>query len=114
MTTINHSTNLTILTILRRERVPYPPADVFPPHMISGVAGYLALGRDVGGFLSYFLAGDLFNAAANADPENFDALANMALWCCHNVPAQAYGSRERFEAWLRDGGLKGKRAMRGE
>jgi hypothetical protein len=61
---------------------------------------YVSHGIPLGGFLQAVISNDLMGAAASADAENSRVLAAIAGYVWNEVPAQAWGSRAVYEAWL--------------
>lgn len=80
---------------------------VIPYHMHNGLALYLALGIQPGGFLRAVLSGDLFEAVGQADMGNIHAIPVYAAFLYNQVPAQCFGNREAVSAWIAAGGQYG-------
>ena len=69
--------------------------------MIVALQDYIRHGTPKGGFLSAVLANNLLNAAMRADGDNFETLAHVARWCYNHVPSIAWGSREKYDRWIK-------------
>jgi hypothetical protein len=72
---------------------------------VSGqVISSLLMYRDhhvpVGSFLEAVLSNDLKGAVGAADIKNQYALCAITSWCYNNMPRPAWGSPERYQAWL--------------
>ena len=78
-----------------------------PSHMHDGIVRYIERGHAVGGFLSALLSNDLMKAFDRADVENFRHMGDWAKYLHNCAPSDCYGSKEKFDAWQKAGGLKG-------
>ena len=78
----------------------YEPKMV-PLTMISALRHYIDYGSPKGHFLTAVLSNDLFGAAKRADNRNFEVLAHIVCWCYNNVPQPAWGSREKYNRWIK-------------
>lgn len=76
-----------------------------PDHDHDGIAEYIIHGRPTGGFLRAFLSNDLKEALARADERNRYAFFQIANFLWNEAPAVCWGSPERYEGWIEQGGL---------
>ena len=77
-----------------------------PIHMREGATRYLLDGIEPGGFQRAVLENNLHDALGKADHENRDAIFFWACWL-NVLPMAAWGSRERIDRWIAEGGLRG-------
>lgn len=69
---------------------------------------YIADGITPGKFVSYLLQNNLVGAAQSADRGNSALLALWVEVLVDGIPGGAWGSKEIFDTWIKDGGLNGK------
>ena len=69
--------------------------------MVKSLQDYVDNGVKKGSFLKAVLSNDLMKAASCADEENFDTLAHIVGWCRNNIPEAAWGSKEKYDRWIR-------------
>jgi hypothetical protein len=69
---------------------------------------YIENGIDGGNFLNAVLCNDLMGATARADYINRGRLFDFCDFLYNEVPEGCHGSREKVEAWIARGGLKGQ------
>ena len=74
-------------------------ADI-PVHDHQGLLDYLFLHIPTGGFLRAVLSNDLKEACLHADDENRYALWNIVAFLCNHAPSDAWGSAEKYTAWM--------------
>lgn len=79
-----------------------------PAHCRPGLELYIREGVTVGSFLEAVLCNDLRRAVECADIENRAALPNYVVFLFNYAPATCWGSRERFQKWIKKGGLVDK------
>lgn len=84
-----------------------PTADwnLIPPQMVGGLRRYVEHGIQPGHFLTAVLCNDLVEAVARADAYNVRLLANYANFLYNDLPGDCWGSRAKFDAWCKSGGL---------
>lgn len=70
-----------------------------PADMLHGVALWVAEARYPGGFLRSVLENDLRNAVLRGDRISLAALPPLVIYLHREIPAEAWGSRERMVAW---------------
>lgn len=85
-----------------------------PAHMRPGVRGYVLHGRPTGGFLEALFDGDLALAEQRADPANERAFEAWRQVRRSYLPRGCHGSRDKRQAWIKGGGLEGRRITKGE
>lgn len=78
-----------------------------PQHMVKGVKLYVINGVKMGEFGDRIFRNDFMGAATYADPINFKHLDNWARFMVNALPHMCYGSSEKVDQWLKDGGLIG-------
>jgi len=76
-------------------------------YMAGGMRRYVENGIEPGGFMRSLLSNDLRSAVATADAMNLVHLPHWVVWLENNLPATAWGSAERYEAWINNGGNAG-------
>lgn len=75
--------------------------DVLPEHMREHAQGYLERGERPGRFLMAVLCNDFVEVAGQADEINRLCLFAWAEWLYNNVPAPAWRTKEKVEAWMK-------------
>lgn len=78
-----------------------------PNHMQEGMRRYIEQGVRPGDFLSAVLSNDLMQALGKADTINSRLLWEYGNFLYNEAPAWSFGSTERFENWIKMGGLAG-------
>lgn len=88
------------------------PADwtLIPEYMIGGLRRYIEQGIEPGSFLSAVLANDLKEAVGRTDDVNRNRLGDYVMFFYNYAPGDCWGSDEKFQAWLKRGGLQGHEA----
>jgi len=79
-----------------------------PDNLRPGLRRYLVEGLPTGGFLQAVIAGDLYDAVQRADPFCAVRIADVVRFFVYFAPADSYGSREAYAAWVE----RGKEARR--
>lgn len=74
-----------------------------PEHTIEALDRYWKHGYSPGSFLSSVLVGDLYTAAARADPANKRSLGFIAEYIVHEAPRGSYGHPEVVQDWINRG-----------
>lgn len=69
---------------------------------------YIDHGILPGGFGTALLTNNLKAAVAAADWINIDLIPKHILWLWDHMPAQAWGTPDAVNAWVKQGGLKGR------
>jgi hypothetical protein len=85
---------------------------LIPDYMIGGLCRYIENGIEPGSFLSAVLCNDLRAACECADDTNRHRLFEYVQFLYSYAPASCWGSQERFEKWLDEGGLGFKEVYR--
>jgi hypothetical protein len=76
-----------------------------PDYTMRALEGYRAHGHPPGGFLRSVLENaGLVEVVGRADDRNARALQSIARWVYNELPHDAWGSKERVDAWVRAGG----------
>lgn len=68
---------------------------------LDGIIRYCKFGVPVGGFLEAVLSNDLRGAFAKADGDNCENLFHIVKFCYNEIPMAAWGSKQKYEAWLK-------------
>lgn len=66
---------------------------------------YVVNGRHPGGFMRNVLENRFTEAVGSADTMNRKYLVEWSMWLYNDIPHKAWGSREKVEAWIEQGGL---------
>jgi hypothetical protein len=74
-----------------------------------GMKRYIEQGIPVGDFLTAVLENNFVNAVARADPENITRLRDYMYFLINEVPSPAWGSKKKVKAWIKMGGLNGRK-----
>lgn len=82
--------------------------------MVEGARAYVEDGRRPGGFLYAAVCNDLVGAYCKADSTNRIAIGYWAKWLVNDCPEAAWGSEEKVEAWIDQGGLNGRSQVTGD
>jgi len=69
--------------------------------LVESIKLYVERGIPTGGFLYAVLSNNLSESFGRADLENRLALYEIVQYIYHNIPADAWGSRDKVEAWLK-------------
>lgn len=79
-----------------------PGADwvLVPQHIRPGIINYVNEHREQGDFLMALFRNDLHQTLVRADDINLVALRGIMQFVWMNVPAPAWGSPEKVQAWL--------------
>lgn len=80
-----------------------------PAHTLPSIENYVERGVRVGGFLRAVFSNNLFQAFARADDINRAALHNIVIHIWNYCPSECWGSPEKYEEWVKVGGLEGIR-----
>ena len=79
-----------------------------PEHMRDGLQLYIDHGIKPGSFMRAILENDLKNAVFLADAVNRNRFSDYIYILHQYAPGRCWGSPEKFEAWVAEGGLAGK------
>jgi len=77
-----------------------------PEHLQHSLEMYTRHGQPTGGFLRAVLCNDLRDAVRRGDTVSRQALADLVLYVTANVPANATGSDDNVDAWIKQRGLQ--------
>lgn len=80
--------------------------ELIPEHMRPGLLNWIALGTPPGSFLCCVIENDLFGALRSADDINRDLLLEYATFFHNYAPVMCHGSRDVFEIWEKQGGMR--------
>lgn len=78
-----------------------------PPQMWGGVKRYLESGIPPGHFLTAVITNNLSEAVSRADDQNVNLLPNYVRFFYNEVPGGCWGSRSKYDAWIKRGGFTG-------
>jgi hypothetical protein len=78
-----------------------------PEITMHSLEAYIQYGQPAGGFLEAVLSNDLKNAVGNGDDENKEALVTLVYYLYNKVRSDCWGSKEKYENWLRVRGAEG-------
>jgi len=81
--------------------------NMIPSYMHAGIVEYITIGTQPGGFLTAVLQNNLERAVDRADDTNVKALATYVSFLYNVAPMDCWGSPERVEYWIANGGLSG-------
>ena len=84
---------------------------LLPEHMRDGMQLYVDHGIEPGSFMTSVLANDLKQACACADDINRYRIFDIVSYCYNYIPSQSWGSYERVEAWIKQGGMLGRNRL---
>ena len=70
-----------------------------PGNLLPGLQRWRDLRVRPGSFLCAVLENDLRKAVQSADPVSYGALRAIVEWCWNELPADAWGSPEKMDAW---------------
>lgn len=78
------------------------PADKahIPEKIKASLDRYVNHGLRTGGFLEAVLSNDLMDAYRRADRDDLVMMPAIVSYIYSDIPSDAHGSRERYEAWL--------------
>lgn len=68
---------------------------------------YVERGVRPGDCLQAILSNNLMMAFACADPDTTALMADICKWMYNDIPSMAHGSKEKVEAWIEAGGVRG-------
>ena len=71
-----------------------------PEHLRGGMQRYIEHGIPPGGFLTAVLENDLAGAFGRADNTSLAALHDIVRWAHWVMPAGAWGSPAKVQAWI--------------
>lgn len=83
-----------------------------PDYMRDGIEVYVQLGKPPGDFLTAVICNDLKKAVVYADDINIGNLAAFVNYFYNYAPLECWGSEQRFENWIAQGGLIGIRRIK--
>jgi hypothetical protein len=76
-----------------------------PAYMKEPILGYLLDGLEPGGFLYCVLCNDLHGAVIRADSNNSRMIGAYGKML-GLLPVEAWGSKEKVDAWIKSGGYR--------
>jgi hypothetical protein len=79
----------------------------FPEHLWGGFKRYVLYGVPPGSFLNAFFEGDFHEVCRRGGKELFESLWPVVLYLHNYCPAGCYGSFDRVQDWVDNGGLLG-------
>ena len=84
-------------------------SEYIPSHMHGAVARYIESGLPPGHFLESVLTNDLKGAVFSADPTNIHRIPSYVHFFAWYCPSVCWGSPDAYWAWIKRGGLNGKK-----
>jgi len=81
--------------------------DKLPEHMRAVMQRYMEGGLHPGGFLFAVLTNNLMEAFHRADDVNGARLEDYVRFLYWEAPIDSFGSAEKVQAWIKQGGLSG-------
>ena len=78
-----------------------------PAYTLDGMRRYIRDGVTPGAFARAVLCNDLMRAVHHADHDNYANLGPVCQWVHQHLCGYMHGSEEKFERWVRIGGLTG-------
>lgn len=78
-----------------------------PEHMQNSMRLYIEHGVDPGDFLRLIICNDFAHAAGRADFVNQHSLLDYCMFLVNDMPMQAWGSNDKYNAWIAHGGMGG-------
>ena len=82
-------------------------AYVIPERMRSGLELYVKDHIKPGDFLTAVIQNDLAKATGRADGENMAVLPAYVNYFYNHAPGSCWGSKEKMDAWLKEGKNEG-------
>jgi hypothetical protein len=82
--------------------------DLIPDYMVGGLRRYIENGIEPGSFLSNLLRNDLKGTFLAADSTNVYLVRDYVDFLYNFAPSNCWGSEEKYEAWVKQGGLGAK------
>ena len=80
--------------------------------MAGSVKLYIEEGIDGGSFLFALLSNNLGQAFCRADSDNTKAMKEWVMFLYNQAPSDCWGSKEKVQAWIKDGGITGRYKMK--
>jgi hypothetical protein len=74
---------------------------MLPEHMQDGMRRYIEHGIRPGDFLYLILCNDFVHALGHADIINMQRIGDYAKFLYWELPATAWGSRDKVDAWIK-------------
>ncbi|MEL6375165.1 MAG: hypothetical protein AAFR04_14495 [Pseudomonadota bacterium] len=90
---------------MQDERYSAPEFAALP--QADDLRAYIEHGTPTNHFLTALLSNDLLATFGRADARSKAAIDDYVLWLRSYAPGHCYGSAERVEAWIAQGGLRG-------
>jgi hypothetical protein len=84
---------------------------MIPEHTHIALVEYKDNGKPIGHFLTAVLTNDLFESFQRADEKNIKAMKEIVNWVYWEMPSIAWGTKEKINAWIEQGGEKGLRPL---
>lgn len=73
----------------------------------SSAIWYVLFGTPTGHFLAKLFSNDLIGVFSHADSENIRNLETWVKWLYNACPSEAQGSKDKYQRWIKVGGLVG-------
>jgi len=78
-----------------------------PPHMQDTARRYVERGVPGGSFFTSLVENNLVMSFSKADAVNLAYMEKWCTWLYWEAPSTCWGSLEKSQAWVRQGGLEG-------
>jgi hypothetical protein len=78
-----------------------------PGHMRTGIREYVLYGKSGGSFQTAIFSDSLVKAFGKADDINRKYLEEYAMFLYWIAPSECWGSLEKVNQWIENGGLEG-------
>jgi hypothetical protein len=85
--------------------------DLIPEHIRGSLRLYIEGGYHPGSGLTAILCNDLRRTAHSADDKNWAHMRDIVRFIYRYAPAESWGSVEKVEHWIEQGGLKGHKDL---
>lgn len=80
-------------------------------HIIGAIKRYVEHGIPAGSCTEAILSNDLFDAFGRADIDTREGMFEIVQYIHNETPRACWGSRETYSAWIKQGGLAGKKEI---
>lgn len=78
-----------------------------PYGLVDSIQAYVETGRPVGSFLEAVISNDLSESFGRADHNNRHRMFDIVSFIYNEMPAPCWGSKKKYEMWIKKGGFIG-------